>query len=130
MFRIQFFTIGVVTAFVCIAFTNQASARQYNTITIEHYTADYGVHPYDRADRQPGYRTRRRTSRSAQDNAYYRRTETHALHPYYRTHYYDTFSTQNTYPYGYGQPATLCQEYSFYKAKNRLPPRDFRCIQP
>lgn len=105
-----------------------------------------GVHPYDRANRRPSQLTHvlmwRRGSRLLYDNPYYRRTETHALHPYYRNSYssfLDTGRARRTglqrrlflsgFPYYRVPSATDCRNHSYYRPNYRTPPSDFRCIR-
>ena len=138
-----FFVVGFV---LLLGYSPSAEARHtYN------YWYDlpplYGgeVHPYDQVDRRHGSRRRSYRSRfSYRSDPYFRRTETHALHPYYRKHYHDVLTVSDTSEYGeafrdYYHEAfpfvqlpseTNCREYGFYKGHNRLPPKDFECFRP
>ena len=103
------------------------------------------VHPYDQPDRRHGSRRRSYRARyNFRTDPYFQRTETHALHPYYRNHYHDILTVTDTsreaeigrqsylnnFPYFHVPIETNCAEYSFYKAHNRLPPKNFNCIRP
>lgn len=143
MLRSRFFFIATSFLFAFAVCVSAVEARSYNTFYIDYEYEE--VHPYDQPHRKPG--NRRRSYRSRFDfrsDPYYRRTQTHALHPYYRNHYHDILTVHDTsrdaeyfrqayiqsFPYVQLPSATDCSEYSYYKRHNRLPPKDFRCIRP
>lgn len=102
-----------------------------------------GVHPYDRSNRRPSQvLSHRARSRLLYDNAYFRRTVTYALHPFYRNNYYtllDVGSTRRTsaeqqfllaeFPFFRVPSATDCQNFSYYRPNYRTPPSGFQCIR-
>ena len=102
-----------------------------------------GVHPYDRTNRHASrVRVIRTRSRLIYDNPYFRRTETHALHPYFRNSYYSILNVDRSnrdtvqdsyrlvgYPHYRAPSATSCTNHSYYRPNYRTPPSDFRCIR-
>jgi len=108
--------------------------------------AGEGVHPWDRYNRRPSNSTHKITRRNRNslvyDNPYFRRTQTHALHPYYRNNYHtllDVGDDRRTdfqreiflsgFPFYRVPSATECGNHSYYKPNYRTPPNDFRCIR-
>ncbi len=108
--------------------------------------AGEGRHMWDRAHRRPSSATHQLTRRDfyspAYNDAYYQRTETHALHPYYRNNY-STFLDVSGGRSNYFQrrmflsgfpdfrvpSATSCSNYSYVRENYRTPPGEFRCLR-
>jgi hypothetical protein len=102
-----------------------------------------GVHPWDTYNRT--YRASsktRRSNRAHQNNPYYQRTQTHALHPYYRNNYHVFLNTSTSrktnfqqqlflsgFPYYRIPDVADCRNHSYFRANYRTPPSDFRCIR-
>ena len=128
-------SLALITAFLLsifpIAFSPHAEA------------AGEGVHPYDRTSRHLSQvHVVRSRSRLVYDNPYYRRTETHALHPYFRNSYYSILNVDRTrrdtvqdgyqlvgFPFYRAPSATSCGNHSYFRPNYRTPPSDFRCIR-
>ena len=108
--------------------------------------AGEGVHPWDRSGRRPSnssYKiTRRNRNSLVYDDPYFQRTETHALHPYYRNNYSTFLDVGNDrrtnfqrqiflsgFPFYRVPSATDCMNHSYYRPNYRIPPSDFRCIR-
>lgn len=107
------------------------------------YAAGEGMHPWD----QPGrasHRSHVRLSRRSPfvDNPYFQRTQTHALHPYYRNNYHTLLTVDRGnkpdlrsqlflegFPFFRMPSATSCSNFSYYRENYRIPPEDFRCIR-
>jgi len=102
--------------------------------------AGEGVHAWDNPYRRPGGTIYRKVYSSVLDDPYFQRTETHALHPYYRNNYSTFLSVQpggvtdvqrkmflTGFPYYRVPSATRCSNYSYVRENYRTPPREFRC---
>jgi len=101
-----------------------------------------GVHPWDSYQRSYRYRISQRHNRTVdRSDPYFMRTETHALHPYYRNNYHtflDVDSSNVTsfqrelflsgFPYYRVPDTSTCSNHSYYRPNYRTPPSDFRCI--
>lgn len=101
-----------------------------------------GVHPWDTYARTHRAGSVLHHSRETdRSDPYFMRTETHALHPYYRNNYHiflDTGSSQVTdfqrelflsgFPFYRVPDTSTCRNHSYYRPNYRIPPSDFRCI--
>lgn len=107
------------------------------------YAGSYGTHPYDTAARRSYRSTRTIQSRNAHlRDPYYRRTVTHALHPYYRNHYNDVLVSDRSgrrdlakemylsgFPHYKISSPVQCSSYSYFRPNYRIPPSEFTCLK-
>ena len=144
MFRLRLHIIIPTSLFLALTVSTVASAATAVLFVPETTTRSSETHPWDQSDRKHG--SRRRSYRSTQairNDPYYRRTETYALHPYYRGHYDDILTVRDTsrraesqrrfymesFPYLQAPNVFSCSEYSYTRRNNRMPPTDFKCLR-
>jgi len=107
------------------------------------HAGTYGTHPYDTPARRSYRSSRSFQYRNAHlRNPYFRRTVTHALHPYYRNHYSDVLVGDRSgrrniakeiylkgFPYYRIASAVQCSSYSYFRPNYRIPPSKFKCLR-